>query len=247
MTRDYNSEAKSREGKKYDYEFDSLVRHYMMRSFSPFFKDGGALELGCHEGNSTQLLSEHFEDLTVVEASSDAILVAKKQVVSSVKFINSTFEDVTFDRKFDSIFLINTLEHLDDPISILTRIRGWLAENGRFYVLVPNADAPSRQIAVQMGLFKTNNSVSEGEWVHGHRRTYSFDALEADIRSAGFLVQQRGGLMFKALANFQIDKALEAGIIDLNYIEGIYNLGMLYPSMCASIYMICSHPDTGVA
>jgi 2-polyprenyl-3-methyl-5-hydroxy-6-metoxy-1,4-benzoquinol methylase len=243
MTRDYNSEAKSRQDKQYEYEFDSLVRTYMMRSFQPFFRGGAALELGCHEGKSTLLLSKHFEDITVIEASSDAITVAKAQVPHSVKFINSAFEDVALNKKYDSIFLINTLEHLDEPLTILARIRGWLADNGRFYVLVPNADAPSRQIAVQMGLFATNNSVSDGEWEHGHRRTYSFDTLEAELRGAGFTVQQRGGLMFKALANFQIDKALEAGIIDTAYIEGIYNLGMVYPSMCASIYMICTHPN----
>ena len=45
--------------------------------------------------------------------------------------------------------------------------------------------------------------------------------------------------MFKALANFQFDRALEAGIIDEKYLDGIYNLGMIYPQMCASIYLIC--------
>jgi SAM-dependent methyltransferase len=244
MTRSYNSEAKSRQDKQYDYEFDSIVRTYMMRSFRPYFIDGAALELGCHEGNSTQLLSVYFDDLTVVEASSDAIQVAIGKVSNTVKFINSTFESVTLDKKFQSIFLINTLEHLDDPLPILERIKEWLTDNGRFYVLVPNADAPSRQIAVQMGLLKSNNVVSAGEWEHGHRRTYSFDTLEADLRNAGFVVQQRGGLMFKALANFQMDRALEAGIIDAKYIEGIYNLGMLYPSMCSSIYMVCGQPES---
>jgi 2-polyprenyl-3-methyl-5-hydroxy-6-metoxy-1,4-benzoquinol methylase len=242
--RDYNLEAKTRPEKKYNYKFDFLVQHYMMQSFKPFFIKGAALELGCHEGDSTQLLSKHFDDITVIEASSDAINIAKEKVSNSVMFINSTFECVDLDKKYDSIFLINTLEHLDDPIPILKRIKSWLSNHGQFFVLVPNADAPSRQIAVQMGLLSANNVVSEGEWEHGHRRTYSFDTLEADLRSAGFLVRQRGGLMFKPLANFQIDMALEAGIIDSKYIEGLYNLGMLYPSMCASIFMICTHPST---
>jgi 2-polyprenyl-3-methyl-5-hydroxy-6-metoxy-1,4-benzoquinol methylase len=243
MMRDYNLESKSRPDKKYDYNFDFLVRDYMMRCFHPFFERGAALELGCHEGDSTRLLSKYFQDITVIEASSEAIEIAKEKVPDSVKFINSNFENAILDEKYDSIFLINTLEHLNDPLSILTIIRSWLSDSGCFYVLVPNANAPSRQIAVQMGLLTTNNSVSVGEWDHGHRRTYSFDTLEADLRGAGFAVKQRGGLMFKPLANFQIDRALEAGIIDAKYIEGLYNLGMVYPSMCASIYMICTHPD----
>jgi 2-polyprenyl-3-methyl-5-hydroxy-6-metoxy-1,4-benzoquinol methylase len=238
--RDYNSEAQSRPEKKYDYNFDEIVRHYMMRSFAPFFKVGPALELGCHEGQSTLLLAKHFDDLTVVEASSEAIKVAKRSVPESVKFVESTFEDVELSARYNTIFLINTLEHVEEPGPILKRIKSWLQPGGQFFVLVPNADAPSRQIAVQMGLITSNNAVTAGEWEHGHRRTYSFDTLEADLRAAGFSVKHRGGLMFKALANYQFDKALDAGIIDAKYLEGIYNLGMIYPAMTASIYMICS-------
>ncbi|NTY36792.1 class I SAM-dependent methyltransferase [Burkholderia diffusa] len=239
-SRDYNAEALSRPEKKYSYNFDEIVRRYMMRRFAPFFGNGPALELGCHEGQSTLLLAEHFNDLTVVEASSEAIAIAQQSVGPSVRFINSTFENAELDARFDSIFLINTLEHVDEPNAILTRIRQWLRPSGKFFVLVPNADAPSRQIAVQMGLIRTNNAVTPGEWTHGHRRTYSFDTLEADLREAGFSIEQRGGLMFKALANFQFDKALDAGIIDEQYLEGIYQLGMIYPAMTASIYMICT-------
>lgn len=242
--RDYNSEAQSRPDKRYDYNFDEIVRDYMMKRFAPHFQSGPALELGCHEGRSTQLLSEHFPDLTVIEASSDALAIAKRNAPETVTFMNSTFEDAQLDRQFRSIFLINTLEHLEETGPVLRNIHDWLAPDGRFYVLVPNADAPSRQIAVQMGLIASNNAVTPGEWAHGHRRTYSFDTLERDMRTAGFAVEQRGGLMFKALANFQFDRALEAGIIDSKYLDGIYNLGMIYPSMCASIFLICSRAQS---
>jgi 2-polyprenyl-3-methyl-5-hydroxy-6-metoxy-1,4-benzoquinol methylase len=238
--RDYNAEAQSRPEKKYNYNFDDIVRTYMMRRFEPLFQTGPALELGCHEGESSRLLEKHFDDLTVVEASSSALEIARSRGGKSVKYINSTFEALNAERKYKSIFLINVLEHVEDSVLILTKIKTLLEPGGKFYVLVPNADAPSRQIAVQMGLITFNNAVTQGEWDHGHRRTYSFDTLEADVRSAGFNIDQRGGLMFKAFANYQMDKALEAGIIDAKYIEGIYNLGMIYPSMCASIYLVCS-------
>lgn len=241
--RNYNTEAKPTPDKKYDYDFDAIVRSYMMRSFLPFFKAGPALEIGCHEGRSTALFSEHFRDLVVVEPSSDAITAARECTPDWVTYINATFEDATFDRKFGSVFLINTLEHVEDAQRILTKIRQSLSSDGLFFVLVPNAEAPSRQIAVLMGLIPSNNAITPGEWQHGHRRTYSFDTLNADVRSAGFEVVQRGGLMFKALANYQMDLALDAGIIDPRYIEGIYELGMIYPALCASIFMIC-RPST---
>jgi 2-polyprenyl-3-methyl-5-hydroxy-6-metoxy-1,4-benzoquinol methylase len=241
--RDYNAEAVSRPEKKYNYNFDDIVRHYMMRRFERFFQPGPALELGCHEGESTRLLEKHFADLTVVEASSTALQIARSKGSPAVTYINSSFEELALARTFRSIFLINVLEHVEDSVDVLTKVRSMLAPGGRFFVLVPNADAPSRQIAVQMGLIDFNNAVTPGEWEHGHRRTYSFDTLEADVRRAGFAVEERGGLMFKALANYQMDQALEAGIIDAKYIEGIYNLGMVYPAMCASLYLICSLPQ----
>lgn len=50
---------------------------------------------------------------------------------------------------------------------------------------------------------------------------------------------QRGGVIFKPLANFQFDKALADGLIGDAYLEGCYQLGMVYPDLCASVYLIC--------
>ncbi|HEY3656708.1 MAG TPA: class I SAM-dependent methyltransferase [Steroidobacteraceae bacterium] len=236
--RDFDKEAAAQPDKKYNYNFDSIVRSYMMREFEPHFAGGAALELGCYHGDSTVELSKHFTDLTVIEASADAIGIARPRVAPSTKFINSRIEDARLERAFSSIFMINTLEHMDDAQAILTKTKGWLSEAGKLFVLVPNADAPSRQIAVHMGIVEYNDAVTVPEWNHGHRRTYSFDTLERDIRKCGLRVSARGGIIFKALANFQFDQALEAGIINEDYIEGCYKLGTIYPSFCASIFAV---------
>ncbi|BEV11507.1 class I SAM-dependent methyltransferase [Asticcacaulis sp. DW145] len=240
QTRDFNQEAKSLTDKKYNYDFDGIVRQYMMRAFEPFFVPGPALELGCYEGDSTLELVRYFDDLTVVEASSEALDVARSRVQGHVRFIQSVFEDLEPGQLYDTIFLINTLEHVDNAVEVLARIRDWLTPKGRLFVLVPNADAPSRQIAVYMGLITHNNAVTPGEWTHGHRRTYSFDTLNSDLRDAGLSVLHAGGILFKGLANFQMDKALEAGIIDMNYIEGCYKLGQIQPTLCSSIFAVCT-------
>lgn len=238
--RDFNQEAKPLADKKYNYNFDAIVRDYMMRAFAPFFQPGPALELGCYEGDSTLELEKAFDDLTVVEASSDALAVARRRVGAKVRFIESTIEDLDPGTQYETIFLINTLEHIEDAVAALTRIRGWLSPTGRLFVLVPNADAPSRQIAVFMGLVESNNAVTPGERVHGHHRTYSFDTLNADLRRAGLSVMQAGGILFKGMANFQMDKALDAGIIDMDYIDGCYRLGQLHPTLCSSIFAVCT-------
>jgi SAM-dependent methyltransferase len=236
--RDFDKEAGAQPGKKYNYDFDSIVRHYMMREFKSHFSDGPALELGSYHGDSTIELSKYFPDLTVIEASAEAIAIAQARVSGNAKFINSLIEDAKFERAFSSIFLINTLEHMEDAQATLERVKGWLSDSGKLYILVPNADAPSRQIAVHMGIVEYNNAVTVPEWNHGHRRTYSFDTLESDIRKCGLTVVARGGLIFKALANFQFDMALQAGIINEAYVDGCYKLGAIYPTFCASIFAI---------
>jgi len=153
------------------------------------------------------------------------------------------FEAVDLDETFDAIFLINTLEHLDDPVLVLRRIRSWLSPQGRLFVLVPNANAPSRQIAVKMGLISHNSAVTPSEAANGHRNTFSFDTLERTTREAGLSTLQRGGLIFKALANYQFDAALKAGILSDAYVEGCYHLGNQFPDMTASIYLICERGE----
>jgi len=237
--RDFDREAIPVDGKKYDYEFDRIVRRYMMRAFEPFLPSGPALELGCHSGESTGVLAERYPRLTVVDASPMMVAAASTALRTDVRFVTATFESVELPEQYDAIFLINSLEHVDDPVLVLSRARCWLSERGRLFVLVPNANAPSRQIAVKMGLLPFNQGVTEPERANGHRRTYTFDTLERDIRAARLTILYRGGIIFKALANYQMDQALQAGIITPEYIEGCYQLGAQYPELCASIYAIC--------
>jgi len=241
MKRDYNKEIIDND-RKYGYSFDFDVMHpYMIKSFEPFFKKNGSfLELGCYKGDFTKRFIEYFDDITCVEASSEAIKEAKEKVPSTVKFINALFEDVTLPKKYDNIVLTHVLEHIDDPVRVLKKINDeWLADGGRLFLVTPNAMAPSRQIAVKMGLITHNSAVTPAEKEHGHRVTYTLDTLEGDAKAAGLKVAYRSGIFFKALANFQWDRLLETDIISQEYLDGCYALGQQYPELCSSIFLMC--------
>jgi len=239
--RDYNKELKDTTEHKYGYSFDFDVMHpFMIKSFLPFFIKGNLLELGSFKGDFTRRLLPHFEDITCVEASDDAIAVAKKALGDKVKIIHSLFETVTLPSKYDNIILTHVLEHLDDPVSVLKRINDeWLSDNGRFFLVCPNANAPSRQIAVKMGLISHNAAVTPAETAHGHKITYTLDTLERDAKTAGLHVINRSGIFFKALANFQWDRLLKTDIISPEYLEGCYQVGQQYPDLCSSIFLLC--------
>ena len=240
-TRDYDAELLDTQNRKYGYSFDFDVMHpYQIRSFEPFFRPGSLLELGSFKGNFTRLFLKYFDDITCVEASGGAIEEAKAGLGDKISYVHSTFETVELPRRYDNIVLTHVLEHLDDPVRVLKRINDeWLAEGGRFFLVCPNANAPSRQIAVKMGIISHNSAVTPDEHTHGHRITYSLDTLERDATAAGLKVVHRSGIFFKALANFQWDRLLQTDIISKEYLEGCYQLGQQYPDLCSSIFLLC--------
>jgi len=238
--RDYNKEFKDN-NRKYGYTFDYDVMHpYMLKSFVPFFKKGNFLELGSFKGEFTKRFLSYFDDITCVEASNEAIEAARQELGSKVKLINALFEEVNLPSTYDNIVLTHVLEHVEDPVALLKRINDeWLSATGRFFLVCPNANAPSRQIAVKMGLISHNSAITPAEKEHGHRITYTLDTLERDARAAGLNVVYRSGIFFKALANFQWDSLLNTDIISKEYLEGCYQLGQRYPDLCASIFLMC--------
>lgn len=198
------------------------------------------MELGSFKGDFTRRLLPYFKDITCVEASNEAIDAAKKEFGDKIKFINSTFETTALPAKYDNIILTHVFEHLNDPVAVLKRINDeWLSENGRLFLVCPNANAASRQIAVKMGIISHNSAITPAETEHGHRITYSLDTLERDTKDGGLKVVYRSGIFFKALANFQWDELLKTDIISPEYLEGCYLLGQQYPDLCSSIFLMC--------
>jgi 2-polyprenyl-3-methyl-5-hydroxy-6-metoxy-1,4-benzoquinol methylase len=238
--RNYNQEFKDNE-RKYAYNFDfDVMHHYMIESFKHHFVEGNCLELGSFKGDFTKRLIPYFEDITCVEASDEAIEIAKQTLNSNITYFNSLFETVELPIKYDNIILTHVLEHIDDPVGLLSRIKNeWLSDNGKLFLVCPNANAPSRQIAVKMGLITHNSAITPAEAEHGHKITYTLDTLERDAKAGGLDIISRSGIFFKALANFQWDKLLNTDIISQKYLDGCYQLGQQYPDLCSSIILIC--------
>jgi 2-polyprenyl-3-methyl-5-hydroxy-6-metoxy-1,4-benzoquinol methylase len=239
--RNYDRELRDTPDHKYAYTFDLDVMHPMMlRSFAPFCGPGSLLELGSYTGEFTSRLAERFTDITCVEASGEAAATARARLGDRARIVQSTFETVALDRRFDHVVLTHVLEHLDDPVAVLRRVNDeWLSETGRLFLVCPNGNAASRQIAVRMGIISHHAAITPAEQAHGHRITYTLDTLERDARAAGLQVVHRSGIFFKALANFQWDRLLATDIISPEYLEGCYQLGQVYPDLCSSIFLVC--------
>jgi 2-polyprenyl-3-methyl-5-hydroxy-6-metoxy-1,4-benzoquinol methylase len=213
------------------------MHDYMIDTFRNNFIKGEALEIGCGNGNFTSKIKKYFKKLTVIEASSNFAKRLKRNN-KKITIINSTFEKFDTKKKFDNIFLIHTLEHVTNRKKFLSKVRSYLSNKGRLFVVVPNADAASRLIAVNMGLIKKKTSITKKEKKHGHTITFDSSSLKKNILKAKLKIIKNGGIFFKSLANFQIDDCIKNKIINKKFLDGCYELGKFYPKFCSSIYCI---------
>jgi len=219
---------------------DRLIKNLAIRTFKPYIRPGGrALEFGCCDGFMTSLISNLGVDLTVVDGSKTFIEMAKKRVSPDVDFVHTLFEDFRPDQKFDYIFATYVLEHVHDAVGFLSLARDLLSEHGLLFLVVPNARAMSRQLARHMGLLDDLFALTPNDINHGHRRVYDRVLLNRDIEAAGLQQVGQGGLLLKLLADFQMDKLIESGILGEPQQEGLYKMGLEYPDLAGSLFSVC--------
>src|SRR6185437_9600498 len=122
---------------------DWIIRRYLLKTLRPHFVSGCALELGCYKGDMTEQILEYFSSLTVIEAASDLATLVRQRFPDRVSVITADFANLDLQERYENVFLIHTLEHLECPGPVLARIGQWLAPQGRLFVAVPNANALS--------------------------------------------------------------------------------------------------------
>ena len=218
--------------------FDMLMRTYMMRSFEPFFRTGPCLQVGCAHGDQTTMLADRFEDVTVLEPAAEFLSSARLSVGDRAVFICDLVETYRTDRRFETIIFTHVLEHVEDPVAVLTALGALLTPTGRLYVAVPNGEALSRRIAVKMGVLTHLEALSVDDLAAGHRRVYRLDTLYRDLRAAGLDCEHTGGIFFKPLANFQMNALIGGALLTDAFMEACFLLGREDAAACASIYAV---------
>lgn len=216
-------------------KMESALIGYRLDTMMPRIKGPGVLEMGCSTGIMTRRLAEAFSDLTVVEGSEEYVAHVRSVVGDHVSFFVSLFEEYEPGRRFDDIIMANILEHVEDPVSILRRAGGWLQPKGRIHVLVPNGESLHRKVGCAMGALKHSGDFTENDRKIGHRRVYTADTLEDDIRLAGLQARSKEGIFLKPFSHGQMDA------FDSRVYDALYEVGKELPRYCSTIYMVCGH------
>ncbi|API86164.1 bifunctional 2-polyprenyl-6-hydroxyphenol methylase/3-demethylubiquinol 3-O-methyltransferase UbiG [Francisella uliginis] len=111
------------------------------------------IDIGCGGGILTESLATPSNNVYGLDASPEAINVAKEHSKVSnlnIEYINSTIEDFTENNtvEFDVVTCMEMLEHVPDPESIIASIAKIIKKDGMFFASTLNRNLKSYLLSI---------------------------------------------------------------------------------------------------
>ena len=234
-------------------DYNATLGFYQASACLENARGSSLLDMPCGDGALTALMAPRFSRVVGLDASGKHLALAKK-ILPTAELLEGLIEDFETEERFDTITMINVLEHVVDPISVLHKAASLLTESGVLLVHVPNSQAINRRLAVLMGTLTECEELTPFDIeIAGHRRSYSMDTLCSDIRKAELNVEKTGGVFYKMLSTAQMDWFLKNGLWDdggfgwgrvgaepkdwkAEFCRASYELGKQHPEDCNIIY-----------
>ncbi len=221
-----------------EIENDLIMRWYPERIFERAGHVGRLLELGLGHGYTVPLFFKMSDQHVVVEGSQKVIEnFQSKNPWYTGSLEAGYFETYTPTDTFDLIVMGFVLEHVDDPVAILSRYKKFLAPNGRIWIAVPNAKSLNRRLGLEMGMIEDIYDLNETDLMLGHQRNFCRDTLRSAIELAGYRVTHEEGLYLKPLP-LGVLRTLD------NFEENMRAMmavGVDFPDLCVGLLVEVSH------
>jgi len=100
------------------------------------------LDVGCGNGSNMAFIKKKFNpEIYGIEPSKKAVNEGQK---NGLNIYNGTLNDYKTNQKFDIIYLLHVIEHLDNPKETLTKIMHLLKPNGKLVIGTPNTNSLER-------------------------------------------------------------------------------------------------------
>jgi 2-polyprenyl-3-methyl-5-hydroxy-6-metoxy-1,4-benzoquinol methylase len=189
------------------YRNEDISPLYIRATISPlvpFIQPGLTLNLGVGYGVWDDWLAtqDHLkcESLDI----NPELIQSFKSKHSKLKYILTDVFDFCPTKPYVNIIASHFLEHMEEPIKLLSLMRTWLAPQGRIFIVVPNAQSYHRLIGHRMGLLNSPESLNEGDRLIGHKRVYDKSMLKVHLEAADLEIQKIGSVTLKTNSNEQL-------------------------------------------
>jgi SAM-dependent methyltransferase len=130
------------------------------------------LEIGCGTGSFTSLLAARGHSVVALDLNPDYVEIAQRRTANLDRVVIRCGDatEIDWEFRFDAVVLLDVLEHIEDDVGLLMRLRKALKPNGVLVLKVP-----------------------AGQWLYGsmdraigHYRRYSRQTLRQACLMAGF-------------------------------------------------------------
>lgn len=164
-----------------DFTYKHTVK--ILRDYVP--KRGSALDVGSATGTISFYLASKGLLVDGVEISRNAIKYANYNknnlFLKKVNFYNSPITEFESKKKYQLVVCFEVLEHIDNDLEVLGKIRKFMAKKSYFVLSVPSINAP----LYKLGLLKRFDREV------GHLRRYSMNELCNLLSKAGFEIVKK--------------------------------------------------------
>lgn len=200
-----------------------------------------ALELGVSTGFMTEQLCAYFENMVCVDGSKSYIDMTKERLkAAELKCLNfevALFEQYEPKQLFPNIIMSHIIEHVEDPVAILTKYKKFLTKDGVMHIAVPNAASLNRRIGFMLGMMDKIDQLSVKDHLIGHRRLYTYEMLLEQVAAAGLNVLVCEGIFLKPLSKGQMAHWKD------ELIDAFFEIGRELPAYSMDIYLMAQAED----
>ena len=138
-------------------------------------------EVGIGSGDVTIAMSPLCENMTSIDVSNKNIEEVKKRIskmnIRAPKFVNKDIMEYESKDKYDHIILLGLLEHIEEPVKFLKKLKDNLSPNGIIHIEVNLHNSIHRILSVEMGMLKKTSELSDRDKELGHFIVYDKETL----------------------------------------------------------------------